>query len=68
MWNGGYLPLTGLLLASSRAAGQSGESVERGRRAMPVRIKNLCYPTLGLLLWLAIQAGAHVGDRLYPIA
>ena len=35
---------------------------------MPVRIKNLCYPTLGLLLWLALQAGAHVGDRLYPIA
>ena len=26
------------------------------------------YPTLGLLLWLAIQAEAHVGDRLYPIA
>ena len=22
---------------------------------------------LGLLLWLALQAGAHVGDRLYPI-
>ena len=34
---------------------------------MPVRIKKLCYPTLGLLLWLALQAGAHVGDRLYPI-
>ena len=32
-----------------------------------MRIKKLCYPTLGLLLWLAIQAGAHVGDRLYPI-
>ncbi len=35
---------------------------------MPVRIKKLCNPTLGLLLWVALQAGAHVGDRLYPIA
>ncbi len=34
---------------------------------MPVQIKKLFSSTLGLLLWLGIQAEAHVGDRLYPI-
>ena len=31
-------------------------------------ITKLRLPTLGLLLWFATSAGAHVGDRLYPIA
>ena len=31
-------------------------------------ITKLCHPTLGLLLSLAMSAGAHVGDRVYPIA
>ena len=29
--------------------------------------KNSC-PALGLVLWLAVSAGAHVGDRVYPVA
>ena len=28
----------------------------------------LWHPTLGLLLWFAMSAGVHVGDRVYPIA
>ena len=31
-------------------------------------ITKLCRPALGLLLALAMSAGAHVGDRVYPIA
>ena len=26
-----------------------------------------CCAALGLVLWLAVSAGAHIGDRLYPI-
>ena len=25
-------------------------------------------PALGLVLWLAVSAGAHIGDRVYPVA
>ena len=24
-------------------------------------------PALGLVLWLAVSAGAHIGDRVYPV-
>ena len=32
------------------------------------RIRKQCHAALGLLLWLPVSAGAHVGDRLYPIS
>ena len=34
----------------------------------PDPVTKLRLPTLGLLLWFAMSAGAHVGDRVYPIA
>ena len=33
-----------------------------------MRIEKHCCAALGLVLWLAVLAGAHVGDRVYPVA
>ncbi len=33
-----------------------------------VRIKKQCCAALGLVLLLAVSAGAHTGDRVYPIS
>ncbi len=33
-----------------------------------MRIEKHCCAALGLVLWLAVSAGAEVGDRVYPIA
>ena len=32
------------------------------------RIRKQCHAALGLLLWLPASAGAHVGERLYPVS
>ena len=31
------------------------------------RTRKRCHAALGLLLWLQVSAGGHVGERLYPI-
>ena len=32
------------------------------------RIRKQWHPSLGLLLWLAVSAGAHSGERVFPIS
>ena len=32
------------------------------------RTRKQCHAALGLLLWLQVSAGAHVGERLYPVS
>ena len=33
-----------------------------------MQIRKQCWAPLGFVLWLAVSAGAHVGDRVYPVS
>ena len=33
-----------------------------------LRIRKQRWAALGFVLWLAVSAGAHVGDRVYPVS